>query len=93
MVCALNKIEKNRMKQNPQQEYEKETKTEIKKGNGCTIPLNGCLYSIILAAIACMMVKGCKMVSMKYDEAKVQHEIYMDSINKVKSDTLQYRGR
>ena len=29
----------------------------------------------------------------EYDEAKAQHEIYMDSINKVRSDTLQYRGR
>ena len=43
-----------------------------------------------------MAVKGCKMVNMKHDEAKVKHEILMDSLNKVKAakaDTIQYRGR
>lgn len=58
-----------------------------------SIPLNGCLSVIILAALACMSVKGCKMVNMKYDEAKVKHEMVMDSLNKARSDTLQYRGR
>lgn len=58
-----------------------------------TLPINGCLWVIILAALACMSVKGCKMVNMKYDEAKVKHEMYMDSINKVRNDTLNYRGK
>ena len=58
-----------------------------------TLPINGCLWVIILAALACMSVKGCKMVNMKYEEAKVKHEMYMDSLNRVKSDTLYYRGK
>lgn len=58
-----------------------------------SIPLNGCLSVIILAALACMTVKGCKMVNMKYDEAKVKHEMVMDSLNKVRSDTVYYKGR
>ena len=68
-----------------------EVKTEIKRTPG--IPLNGCLYLIILGALACISVKGCKMVNMKYEEAKVKHEIYMDSLNKIKNDTIQYNGR
>ena len=72
-----------------------EKTTEIKKNNNVSIPLNGCLYIIILSAIACMAVKGCKMVNMKYEEQKINHEMYMDSINRVKAekDTLFYRGR
>lgn len=58
-----------------------------------SIPLNGCLSVIILSALAVMAVKGCKMVNMKYEEQKVKHEIYMDSINKVRNDTLNYRGK
>jgi len=79
------------MKQKDQQQYEQEVKTELKRIPG--IPLNGCLYLIILGALACMSVKGCKMVNMKYEEAKVKHEIYMDSLNKIKNDTIQYKGR
>jgi len=33
------------------------------------------------------------MVNMKYEEAKAKHEIYMDSLNKIKNDTIQYNGR
>lgn len=33
------------------------------------------------------------MVNMKYEEAKVKHEMYMDSINKVRSDTVNYKGK
>ena len=58
-----------------------------------SIPLNGCLYIIILAAIAIMSVKGCKMVNMKYEEAKFKHEMIMDSLNKVRSDTLYVKGK
>lgn len=79
------------MKQTDQQQYEQEVKTEIKRTPG--IPLNGCLYLIILGALACISVKGCKMVNMKYEEAKAKHEIYMDSLNKIKNDTIQYKGR
>lgn len=80
------------MKQTDQQQYEQEVKTEIKRTPG--IPLNGCLYLIILGALACISVKGCKMVNMKYEEAKAKHEIYMDSINKVRQDTTYYyRGK
>ena len=55
------------------------------------IPINGCLSVIILGALACMSVKGCKMVNMKYEETKAQHEIYMDSINKIKA--IQYNTK
>lgn len=55
-----------------------------------SIPINGCLSVIIMAALACIAVKGCKMVNMKYEEQKAQHEIYMDSINKTRSDTTYY---
>lgn len=59
-----------------------------------TLPINGCLWVIILCAVASMAVKGCKMVNMKYEEQKVKHEIYMDSINKVRQDTTYYyRGK
>lgn len=58
-----------------------------------TLPVNGCLWVIILAAVACMSVRGCKVVGMKYEEAKVKHEIVMDSLNRVKADTLNYRGK
>lgn len=46
-----------------------------------SIPINGCLSVIIMAALACIAVKGCKMVNMKYEEQKAQHEMVMDSIN------------
>lgn len=59
-----------------------------------TLPINGCLWVIILCAVASMAVKGCKMVNMKYEEQKVKHEIYMNSINKVRQDTTYYyRGK
>ena len=58
-----------------------------------SIPLNGCLSVIILTAVACIAVKGCKMVNMKYEEAKVKHEMVMDSLNKVKADTVYYKGK
>lgn len=58
-----------------------------------TLPINGCLWVVILSALACMTVKGCKMVNMKYDEAKVKHEMIMDSLNKVRNDTIYYRGK
>lgn len=77
------------MRQTDQQQYEQEVRA--KKTTG--IPLNGCFYLIILGALACISVKGRKMVNMKYEEAKVKHEIYMDSLNKIKNDTIQYKGR
>lgn len=77
------------MKENQDNKQQSQTKVQISP----TLPVNGCLWVIILAALACMSVKGCKMVNMKYEEAKVKHEMYMDSINKVRSDTLQYRGK
>lgn len=61
-----------------------------------SIPLSGCFYIIILAALASMSVRGCKMVGMKYEERKAKHEMVMDSLNKVKAsrlDTIQYKGR
>ena len=59
-----------------------------------TLPVNGCLWVIILCAVASMAVKGCKMVNMKYEEQKVKHEMYMDSINKARQDTTYYyRGK
>lgn len=58
-----------------------------------TLPINGCLWVVILSALACITVKGCKMVNMKYDEAKVKHEMVMDSLNKVRNDTIYYRGK
>ena len=61
---------------------------------GLNLPVTGCLYVIILCAVASMAVKGCKMVNMKYEEQKAKHEMYMDSINKVKQDTTYYyRGK
>lgn len=80
-------MSKEQNKEQPQ----KEVKTEIKKG--WSLPVTGCLYVIILCALASMAVKGCKMVNMKYEEQKVQHEMYMDSINKVRADTTRYKAR
>lgn len=57
------------------------------------IPLSGCLYIIILTALTCISVKGCKMMNMKYEEQKVRHEIVMDSLNKARIDTVNYRGK
>lgn len=79
-------------------QFEQETKedTQRKTTISPTLPVNGCLWVIILAALAGISVKGCKMVNMKYEEEKVKHEILMDSLNKVKAakaDTIQYRGR
>ena len=76
---------------------EKDKKPQQSSRTLFSIPLNGCLYLIILAAIATMSVKGCKIVNMKYDEAKAKHEMVMDSLNKAKAvrlnDTIPYRGR
>ena len=77
------------MKENQDNTKQPQNKIQISP----TLPINGCLWVIILAAIATMSVKGCKMVNMKYEEAKVKHEMYMDSINKVRNDTLNYRGK
>ncbi|MBO4622304.1 MAG: hypothetical protein J5691_00230 [Bacilli bacterium] len=77
------------MKENQDNKQQPQKKVQISP----TLPVNGCLWVIILAAIATMAVKGCKMVNMKYDEAKVKHEMYMDSINKVRNDTLNYRSK
>ena len=77
------------MKENQDNQQQPQKKIQISP----TLPINGCLWVIILAALACMSVKGCKMVNMKYEEAKVKHEMYMDSINKVKSDTVNYKGK
>ena len=77
------------MKENQDNQQQSQKKIQVSP----TLPVNGCLWVIILAAIATMSIKGCKMVNMKYEEAKVKHEIYMDSINKVRNDTLNYRGK
>ena len=77
------------MKENQDNQQQPQKKIQISP----TLPINGCLWVIILAALACMSVKGCKMVNMKYEEAKVKHEMYRDSINKVRSDTVNYKGK
>ena len=78
-------------------QFEQEVKQDLQKKLPVTIsptlPINGCLWVIILIAIASMSVKGCKMVNMKYDEAKLKHEMAMDSLNKVKADTVYYKGK
>ena len=79
------------MKNNDKQQFEQEVKRKIQVSP--TLPVNGCLLVIILTALACMSVKGCKMVNMKYEEAKVKHEMVMDSLNKVKADTVCYKGK
>ncbi len=82
-------------KPNDRQQFEQEVKTDLQKKMQIspTLPINGCLWVIILAALACMSVKGCKMVNMKYEEAKFKHEMVMDSLNKVRSDTLYVKGK
>jgi len=77
------------MKNDDKQQFEQEVKRKVQVSP--TLPVNGCLWVIILAALACVSVKGCKMVNMKYEEAKVKHEMVMDSLNKVKADTIYYR--
>jgi hypothetical protein len=79
------------MKNDDKQQFEQEVKRKVQVSP--TLPVNGCLWVIILAALACMSVKGCKMVNMKYEEAKVKHEMVMDSLNKVKADTVYYKGK
>lgn len=79
------------MKNDDKQQFEQEVKRKVQISP--TLPVNGCLWVIILAALACMSVKGCKMVNMKYEEAKVKHEMVMDSLNKVKADTVYYKGK
>ena len=79
-------------------QFEQEIKEDIQRKTTIspTLPANGCLWVIILTALACISVKGCKMVNMKYEEEKVKHEMVMDSLNKVKAaraDTIRYRGR
>lgn len=81
----------------PKTQFEEEVKKDSQKKLPITIsptlPINGCLWVIILCALAGISVKGCKMVNMKYEEAKVKHEMVMDSLNQVKQNTLQYRGK
>ncbi len=81
----------------PKTQFEEEVKNDSQKKLPITIsptlPINGCLWVIILCALAGISVKGCKMVNMKYEEAKVKHEMVMDSLNQVKQNTLQYRGK
>lgn len=79
------------MKNDDKQQFEQEVKRKVQISP--TLPVNGCLWVVILAALACMSVKGCKMVNMKYEEAKVKHEMVMDSLNKVKADTVYYKGK
>lgn len=79
------------MKNDDKQQFEQEVKRKVQISP--TLPVNGCLWVVILAALACMSVKGCKMINMKYEEAKVKHEMVMDSLNKVKSDTVYYKGK
>ena len=83
--------------QDNKKQFEQEVKQDLQKKLPVTIsptlPINGCLWVIILAAIASMAVKGCKMVNMKYEEAKVKHEMVMDSLNKVRADTIYYKGK
>jgi len=79
-------------------QFEQEIKNDVQKKVQIspTLPVNGCLWVIILSALACMAVKSCKMVNMKHDEAKVKHEIVMDGLNKVKAtraNVIQYKGR
>lgn len=78
-------------KEQDQKQFEQEVRKEVQKG--WSLPVNGCLYVIILSALACMAVKGCKMVNMKYEEQKVKHEMVMDSLNKARNDTVNYRGK
>lgn len=78
-------------KEQDQKQFEQEVKKEVQKG--WSLPVNGCLYVIILSALACMAVKGCKMVNMKYEEQKAKHEMVMDSLNKARNDTVNYRGK
>ena len=79
------------MKNDDKQQFEQEVKRKVQISP--TLPVNGCLWVVILVALACMSVKGCKMVNMKYEEAKVKHEMVMDSLNKVKADTVYYKGK
>ena len=55
---------------------------------GCT----GCLMMILLLALTTMSVRECKRHKMSYDEYKIKHEMFMDSINKAKQNTIVYRG-
>lgn len=77
------------MKENQDNQKQPQNRIQISP----TLPINGCLWIVILAALACMSVKGCKMVNMKYEEAKVKHEMIIDSLNKVRSDTLYIKGK
>ena len=74
------------MSKNDQIQLEQEVKQK-QKGPviSPTLPINGCLWVIILCALAGISIKGCKMVNMKYEEKKLQHEMVMDSLNKVKA--------
>ena len=82
---------------NPKQQYEQEVKESSQKKlpitMSPTLPVNGCLWVIILCALAGMAVKGCKIVNMKYEEQKVKHEMVMDSLNKVKATRAMNTAR
>lgn len=55
---------------------------------GCT----GCLMMILLLALTTMSVRECKRHKMSYEEYKIKHEMFMDSINRAKQNTIDYRG-
>lgn len=55
---------------------------------GCTSGL----ITILLLAITTMSVRECKRHKMSYEEYKIKHEMFMDSINKAKQNTIDYRG-
>lgn len=55
---------------------------------GCT----SALMMILLLALTTMSVRECKRHKMSYEEYKIKHEMFMDSINKAKQNTIDYRG-
>lgn len=54
--------------------------------------VSGCLMTILLLAITTMGVRECRRHKMLYEESKIKHEMFMDSINKVKQNMYDYRG-
>lgn len=57
---------------------EKQKQDQLKQG--CRISVNGCLYIIILAALAGIMIKECKRADMRLKRDKANYEYYQDSI-------------
>ena len=76
-------------------QYEQEVKQQQKRPPviSPTLPINGCLWIIILCALASISIKGCKMVNMKYEEKKLQHEMVMDSLNNIKATRAMNTAR